>query len=158
NKDVSFDVPIEETENKNLNQVSSEILRKALDNVDILDSRSVLSNYIDGINPPISAPNEILIYPFGCNENQKLAVETTLKNCISIIEGPPGTGKTQTILNIIANLIVQEKTVAIVSNNNSAIFNVQKKLVNYGYEMVVASLGNNENKAAFFDNLGEQTV
>jgi hypothetical protein len=87
-----------------------------------------------------------------------LAVETTLKNSISIVEGPPGTGKTQTILNIIANLIVQNKTVAIVSNNNATVFNVWEKLEKYGYGMVVASLGNNNNKASFFNNLEKQTV
>lgn len=155
---VSFDIPTEETEKRNPNQISSEILFKALDSIDVLESRSALSNYIDGTNPAVSISEETLIYPFGCNESQKLAVETTLKNSISIVEGPPGTGKTQTILNIIANLIVQNKTVAIVSNNNSAVFNVREKLEKYGYEMVVASLGNNENKASFFDNIEEQTV
>ncbi|MCD8176241.1 MAG: AAA domain-containing protein [Tannerellaceae bacterium] len=155
---VSFEVPTEETENKNPNQISAEILLKALEDIDLLESRSALSNYMDGINPAISLPEENLIYPFGCNESQKLAVETTLRNSISIVEGPPGTGKTQTILNIIANLIVQNKTVAIVSNNNSAVFNVREKLEKYGYGMVVASLGNNENKASFFDNLKRQTI
>ncbi|MDR2950951.1 MAG: AAA family ATPase [Prevotella sp.] len=155
---VSFDIPAEESENKNPNQISSEILIKALDNMDLFESRSALSNYIDGTNSAISTSKETLIYPFGCNESQKLAVETTLRNGISIVEGPPGTGKTQTILNIIANLIVQDKTVAIVSNNNSAVFNVREKLEKYGYGMVVASLGNNENKASFFDNIEEQAV
>lgn len=156
--EVSFDIPAEEIENKNPNQISSEILLKALDSIDLLESRSALSNYIDGTNPAVSTSKETLIYPFGCNESQKLAVETTLRNSISIVEGPPGTGKTQTILNIIANLIVQNKTVAIVSNNNSAVFNVREKLEKYGYEMVVASLGNNENKASFFENIREQTI
>lgn len=157
-REVSFDIPAEETESKNPNQISSEILLKALEGIDLLESRSALSNYIDGTNPAVSTSKETLIYPFGCNESQKLAVETTLRNSISIVEGPPGTGKTQTILNIIANLIVQNKTVAIVSNNNSAVFNVREKLEKYGYEMLVASLGNNENKASFFDNIEEQTV
>lgn len=156
--EVSFDIPVEEAEAKNPNQISSEILLKALDGVDLLESRSALSNYIDGTNPTVSTSKEILIYPFGCNESQKLAVETTLRNSISIVEGPPGTGKTQIILNIIANLIVQNKTVAIVSNNNSAVFNVREKLEKYGYKMVVASLGNNENKASFFNNIEEQTA
>lgn len=40
----------------------------------------------------------------------------------------PGTGKTQTILNIIANVVRSEKTVVVVSNNNSATRNVAKKL------------------------------
>jgi DNA polymerase III delta prime subunit len=155
---VSFDIPSEETATGNPNQISAEILLKCLDDIDILESRSALSNYVDGINPAIPAPNETLIYPFGCNESQKLAVETTLRNSISIVEGPPGTGKTQTILNIIANLIVQNKTVAIVSNNNAAVFNVWEKLAKYGYGMVVASLGNNNNKASFFNNLEKQTV
>ena len=85
-------------------------------------------------------------------------METSLSNGISIVEGPPGTGKTQTILNIIANLMVQNKTVAIVSNNNSAVFNVREKLEKYGYGMVVASLGNKSNKETFFDNISEQTI
>lgn len=158
NDGVSFGIGEEETNGKNPNQISSEILRNALDGIDVLESRSVLSRYIDGSNPVISTPKETLIYPFGCNESQKQAVETTLSNSISIIEGPPGTGKTQTILNIIANLIVQHKTVAIVSNNNSAVFNIREKLAKCGYEMIVASLGNNDNKTSFFDSLDEQTI
>ncbi|MBB5619309.1 superfamily I DNA and/or RNA helicase [Pedobacter cryoconitis] len=156
--EVSFDIPSEETDSQSPNQISSDILLKALDGIDVLESGSALSNYINGINPALSIPKETLIYPFGCNTSQKLAVETTLRNSISIVEGPPGTGKTQTILNIIANLIVQNKTVAIVSNNNTAVFNVREKLEKYGYEMIVASLGNKDNKALFFDNIDEQTV
>jgi very-short-patch-repair endonuclease len=153
---VSFDIEADEAAGTNPNQISTEILLKALDRLDMLESRSALSNYIDGINPAIKSAGETLIYPFGCNESQKLSVETSLSNSISIVEGPPGTGKTQTILNIIANLIVQNKTVAIVSNNNAAVFNVWEKLDKYGYGMVVASLGNNDNKTAFFDKLQEQ--
>ncbi|RFS20513.1 DUF2726 domain-containing protein [Chitinophaga silvatica] len=158
NNDIAFDIQPEETDRKFSNQISTEILLKAIDDIDILDTRTVLSSYIDGVNPCKSSLNEMLIYPFGCNESQKLAVETALSNSISIVEGPPGTGKTQTILNIIANLIVQNKTVAIVSNNNSAVFNVREKLSKCGYEMIVASLGNNNNKTSFFDNIEEQTV
>lgn len=156
--EVSFDIPSDEIDSQNPNQISAEILLKALDSIDVLESGSALSNYINGVNPALSLPKETLIYPFGCNASQKLAVETTLRNSISIVEGPPGTGKTQTILNIIANLIVQNKTVAIVSNNNTAVFNVREKLEKYRYEMVVASLGNNQNKSSFFDNIKEQTV
>ncbi|SHL16132.1 Superfamily I DNA and/or RNA helicase [Chitinophaga jiangningensis] len=155
---ISFDIPTDEVERKDTNQLSAEILSKAFDNIDIEDSRSVMSSYFDGINAPHTPPGETFIYPFGCNESQKLAVETALSNSISIIEGPPGTGKTQTILNIIANLILNDKTVAIVSNNNAAIFNVREKLAKCGYEMIVASLGNNSNKTSFFENLEEQTV
>lgn len=156
--EVSFDIPEEGSGNKNSNQVSAEILLKALDDLDLLESRSALSSYICGSNPAVATSKETLIYPFGCNESQKLAVETSLSNGISIVEGPPGTGKTQTILNIIANLMVQNKTVAIVSNNNSAVFNVREKLEKYGYGMVVASLGNKSNKETFFDNISEQTI
>lgn len=156
--DVSFDVPVEEAETKNPNQISSGILLKALEGIDLTESRSALSNYLDGTNPSVERNKETLIYPFGCNESQKLAVETALGNSISIVEGPPGTGKTQTILNIIANLVIRNKTVAIVSNNNSAVFNVREKLKKDDYEMLVASLGNNHNKTSFFDHLKEQKI
>ena len=69
-----------------------------------------------------------------------------LENQVSVIEGPPGTGKTQTILNIIANLLVDGKSVQIVSNNNSATLNVFEKLNSDKYNLgfLVAPLGSSE--------------
>ncbi|MGL5563639.1 MAG: AAA domain-containing protein [Tannerellaceae bacterium] len=154
--EMSFDIQSEEQENMNPNQISSKILLYALDNIDQKKPKSALTNYINGVNPSLPSYKKNLIYPFGCNESQKLAVESSFANSISIIEGPPGTGKTQTILNIIANLIVQNKTVAIVSNNNSAVLNVYEKLQKYGYGMVVAPLGKKENIDSFFNNIEEQ--
>lgn len=91
------------------------------------------------------------IFPFGCNSSQYNAVKNALENQISVIQGPPGTGKTQTILNIIANLLINGKTVQVVSNNNSATANVLEKLSNPKYNMgfIVAPLGSMKNKENF---------
>ena len=90
-----------------------------------------------------------LIYPFGCNASQQKAVRAAFENQVSIIQGPPGTGKTQTILNIVANIILQGKTVLVVSNNNSAIVNVVEKMERYNMGFITALLGSRRNKDAF---------
>lgn len=94
------------------------------------------------------------LYPFGINASQLLAVEKALTNQISIIQGPPGTGKTQTILNILANLIIEGKTVQVVANNNSATENVLEKLACSEYDLafLVAPLGKAENRDRFIEN------
>ncbi|OZI34285.1 helicase [Bordetella genomosp. 10] len=94
-----------------------------------------------------------LVFPFGVNESQLQAVERAFASQISLIEGPPGTGKTQTILNIVANIVLRGKTVAIVSNNNSAVENVYQKLDKAGLGYLAARLGNAENKRKFFADL-----
>ncbi len=157
-KSLSFDIQREENNSKDINNVSSDIIKKALGNINLEEVRSILPHYLDGTMPPKSQPVTSYIFPFGCNESQKKAVEAALTNSLSIIEGPPGTGKTQTILNIIANLTARGKTVAVVSNNNSAVFNVQDKLIKYNYGFLFASLGNSENKKAFFDGIKPQDV
>lgn len=96
------------------------------------------------------------IYPFGTNSSQKSAVENASDSRVSIIEGPPGTGKTQTILNIIANAVLQNKTVAVVSNNNSATENVLEKLKKYDLDFMVAFLGNKDNKESFISTQNEK--
>jgi RecA/RadA recombinase len=98
-------------------------------------------------------PDGDLIYPFGVNESQLAAVERAFSAQISVIEGPPGTGKTQTILNILANILLRGKTVAILSNNNAAVENVYEKLEKFSLGHLVAKLGSKENITDFFDNL-----
>lgn len=44
-------------------------------------------------NYKIKNENEAIIYPFGANKSQFNAVRRAMENQISIIEGPPGTGK-----------------------------------------------------------------
>lgn len=108
------------------------------------------------LNPAKNKPKKLrhsdLIYPFGCNASQKIAVSNAFEHQISVIQGPPGTGKTQTILNIIANIVRQGKTVMVVSNNNSATTNVQEKLEKYGVGFIAAALGNKNNKEHFIAN------
>lgn len=91
-----------------------------------------------------------LIYPFGVNASQLVAVEQAFTSQVSLIEGPPGTGKTQTILNIIANVLVRGKTVAVLSNNNAAVENVYEKLGKSGLDYLVARLGSKEHREKFF--------
>ncbi|WP_455092082.1 DEAD/DEAH box helicase, partial [Prevotella jejuni] len=94
---------------------------------------------------------QLVYYPFGCNASQKKAVEAALTHQSSIIQGPPGTGKTQTILNIVSNLLVQKKSILVVSNNNSAVENVAEKLEKEGLGFLVAQLGSVRNKEKFVE-------
>ena len=115
---------------------------------------SVLATFLE--SKPIhknSAGKAGTIFPFKFNLSQKAALENALSYPVSIIKGPPGTGKTQTILNIIANIIAdQGKSVAVVSFNNEAVKNVKTKLEKNGYGFLVADLGNSEKRKNFFAN------
>ncbi|MNQ61370.1 exonuclease V subunit alpha [compost metagenome] len=122
--------------------------------LDRLPSRAgtALHAYCTGINARQEAVGD-LIYPFGVNESQLMAVERAFEAQVSVIEGPPGTGKTQTILNIIANILLRGQTVAILSNNNAAVANVFEKLGKSGLDYLVARLGSKQNREDFFADL-----
>ncbi|HEY8889642.1 MAG TPA: AAA domain-containing protein [Clostridium sp.] len=128
----------------------SSFLSKQYNKIKNISPRSVLSAYLTPQDLEKRIYGKQIIFPFGFNLSQKSATEKALTYQISIIEGPPGTGKTQTILNIIANAIINNKTVAVVSNNNSATANVLEKLEKYGVGFIAAYLGNRENKEKFF--------
>jgi RecA/RadA recombinase len=113
---------------------------------------TALQAYCTGRNGTL-VPGQGLIYPFGVNESQLKAVEQAFSAQISVIEGPPGTGKTQTILNILANILLRGQTVAVLSNNNAAVENVYEKLEKYGLGHLVAKLGNQDKRKAFFAEL-----
>lgn len=137
-------------------ETGEKLLSKRYEKITFVGEDTALAKYL---NPSLMNVGEnrrdyIPIFPFGCNSSQYKAVKNAMEHQISVIQGPPGTGKTQTILNIIANILMQGKTVQIVSNNNSATENVYEKLSSPKYNLgfIAAALGNSENKRLFVEH------
>ena len=112
---------------------------------------SVLIDYLQGECKPNNYKGKIML-PFDFNQSQVKAINVALKNNISVIEGPPGTGKTQTILNLIASIIYVGKNCAVISNNNTAIDNIYEKLEEEHLAFIAASLGRRTNVLEFFES------
>lgn len=102
---------------------------------------SALEAFLAGVSSVKTGASDRLIMPFHSNIDQRNAIRAALTHQISIIDGPPGTGKTQTILNLIASLIAQGKSVGVVAGANSAVDNVVDKLTEEGYGFLVATVG-----------------
>lgn len=138
------------------NEVTGEkMLAKKFEKISFVSNDVALSKYLkpSSLQTDSKGCEYEPIFPFGCNNSQYKAVKSAMENQISVIQGPPGTGKTQTILNIIANILMQGKTVQIVSNNNSATENVYEKLSSPKYNLgfIAAKLGSSENKKIFVE-------
>ena len=134
-------------------ELGNNILRDNYNGISFIPSDCILASYLNGVMPLADNSNELIeIFPFGFNVSQNAAVRNAFSYPLSIIEGPPGTGKTQTILNIIANAVINNQRVAIVSSNNSATKNVYEKLEKNGINFIAALLGNKDNKKEFIDS------
>ena len=146
-KEISKVVSVRTEEGKSL-------LTDEYEGINFISNDTALYKYLNpktSINKMNVNLNNI-IFPFGANKSQFQAVKNAMSSQISIIEGPPGTGKTQTILNIIANIVKNGQTVAVVSNNNAATDNVYEKLQKYHLDYLCARLGKRENKEDFINN------
>lgn len=134
-------------------KTGEKLLAKKFEKISFVGDNLALAKYLSPslLQKEQEGQKYIPIFPFGCNNSQYKAVRRAMENQISVIQGPPGTGKTQTILNIIANILMQGKTVQIVSNNNTATENIYQKLSSPEYNLgfLVAVLGKTENKQAF---------
>ncbi len=123
--------------------------------LEFIHPESALARFLGHPSPGPRPDEEIPppVYPFRTNISQSQAVLNALRNPVSVIDGPPGTGKTQTILNIIASVICRPgATVAVVSFTNSAVDNVIEKLTGEGFGMVAANLGGRDKRKEFFDD------
>ncbi len=132
------------------------ILARSFESISEIPENCILSSFLNGTLPPSNSNAvDVDFFPFGFNLSQRNSVHTAFTNNLSVIEGPPGTGKTQTILNIIANAVLNKQSVAVVSSNNSATKNVYEKLERNGIEFIAALLGNFQNKQEFISSQKE---
>lgn len=106
-------------------------------------------------NSIIDAEDRPILLFSNSNASQKTAIEKSLSEKVSFIEGPPGTGKTTTILNIVANLLYRNKKIVVISKNNSAINNIGEELDKVDLPKIYVRLGNSGYTTALFENILE---
>ena len=84
-------------------------------------TNAAIDNLIEDVNP------DEIIRITDLDNFQLQAVVKALSSRISVITGPPGTGKTQVIENILANALLRGKKVLVASKNNKAVDNVKER-------------------------------
>ena len=77
------------------------------------------------------------------NESQKDAVRFAVyeANEIALIHGPPGTGKTSTLIECIRHLVALEKRVLVCAASNLAVDNILERLSNHLPSHVMSRIG-----------------
>jgi hypothetical protein len=81
-------------------------------------------------NATVSGAPERPTFPTMLNQNQLKALESALGRDLTVIWGPPGTGKTHTIGTITEHLNIASRTVLLVSHTNSAVDQAIKHVAN----------------------------
>jgi len=113
-------------------------------------------NYEEGGSGSVDAP----ILPFPCNEYQTAALSGILSNRLTVITGPPGTGKSQYIANVLISLFVRGKSALLVSHTNKAVKVVYEK-INEHFKHLMMRTGNIKHRkelVSSFDELMEQCI
>ncbi len=67
-----------------------------------------------------------------CDDSQLRVVQLSSHGCCLQVEGPPGTGKSQTIANIISNALYHGRNALLVCDKRAAIVQVEERLSNCG--------------------------
>lgn len=84
------------------------------------------------LNNAKTSPSQEIYLPVTADSSQTEAVKLSDKNASFILHGPPGTGKSQTITNIIANALAKNKKVLFVAEKQAALSVVKKRLDSIG--------------------------
>ena len=126
----------------------ADLMLRQYEQMKYINSDSVLNAYLRQFMPAQVKLKKALIYPFSFHLSQKQAVESAFENKISLLETPPGTGREESILNIIVNAVRQNKTIAILSGNYDNLAGLRERLNEENYSFITANLGSD----AFFYN------
>ncbi len=126
---------------------------------DILAESPIVSSLMSGvvdptINVEINEADDLdkkfragdLLLPISADSSQIEAITAALSGKSFILHGPPGTGKSQTITNIIANALYRGKKVLFVAEKMAALEVVQNRLNSIGLGPFCLELHSNKAK------------
>lgn len=86
----------------------------------------LLNKPVDKNLPKLDLKPFVQISPL--NDSQKRAVHMAFSSPLTVITGPPGTGKSQVVSNILANSMVNGYSTLFISKNNKAVDIVKERL------------------------------
>jgi hypothetical protein len=90
-------------------------------------------------------PRKASILPLNYEQSLAAAMIYDDNVKVGIVSGPPGTGKSQLICNVLAEAHVQDKTILFASRNNAAVDVVTSRVNNEIFKLpIVIGLGSNE--------------
>jgi len=81
------------------------------------------------------------ITPLSLSESQQSVLSSVDDNTLITVFGPPGTGKSQTIVNLITHLIANGKTVLVASRMDKAVDVIAERLNGFGAPYLVMRAG-----------------
>lgn len=118
--------------------------------------------FVSGGNGPMPKPHEIdvrytpadIVHPLPADSSQLSAVMAASEGHDMVIVGPPGTGKSQTIANLIAQCLSVGKTVLFVAEKTAALDVVHRRLREHGLGDCCVELHSNKaERRRFLDQL-----
>lgn len=91
------------------------------------------------------ATNDIpLLEVLPMNSEQEQAVRNALSNKLTVVTGPPGTGKSQVVTNLLANAAWNGKSVLFTSKNNKAVDVVETRVNSLGRRPIMLRIGGSQ--------------
>lgn len=106
---------------------------------------TVLGAWLDGRkNTAAPGARDPLIEVLPTNSEQRQAIERGLVNELTIVTGPPGTGKSQVVTNLLVNAAWQGKRVLFASKNNKAVDVVEIRVNALGPRPILLRVGSNQ--------------
>lgn len=144
--------------------------RDLSERVDDLMANAVVEHLVNRPNEPFDAGGEFpkaerlddersptgTFCPLPADSSQLAAVFAAAEGRSFVLEGPPGTGKSQTITNLIAQCLTEGKTVLFVSEKMAALNVVHRRLASVGLGRFCLELHSNKaSKHKIIDQLGK---
>jgi len=106
---------------------------------------TALASWLSGAVASTSEPtDQPLLEVLPLNTEQRQAVQRGLTNQLTVITGPPGTGKSQVVTSLLINAAWQGQSVLFASKNNKAVDVVEERINALGPRPILLRLGANE--------------
>lgn len=123
----------------------------------LLPRGTALSSWLEGSGATQAghqdSSQQPLLEPVPLNSEQRTAVRRGLTQPLTIVTGPPGTGKSQVVTSLLVNAAFQGKRVLFASKNNKAVDVVETRVNALAPRPVLLRLGSNQYRSRLADLL-----